>query len=141
MSRLIIVSNRLPFSAERNGDNYTLRQSSGGLVSALKSYFEKTHPGTQKFREHIWVGSVDFSPQIWKKVKDKNLKGSNFRVEPLHIPPDVYDNYYNGFANSTLWPLFHYFPFLAEYDKEFWEAYIQVNFMFADKILSFAKKG
>ncbi|MGZ5134469.1 MAG: bifunctional alpha,alpha-trehalose-phosphate synthase (UDP-forming)/trehalose-phosphatase [Flavitalea sp.] len=141
MSRLIIVSNRLPFSVERNGDNFTLRQSSGGLVSALKSYFEKNNSEQKKFKEHIWVGSVDFSPQIWKKVKDKNIKSANFRVEPVYIDPDIYDSYYNGFSNSTLWPLFHYFPFLAEYDKEFFEAYIRVNFHFAEKILSFAKKG
>ena len=94
----------------------------------------------KKFKENIWVGSVDFSPQIWKKVKDQTIKGANFKVEPIHIPPEVYDNYYNGFSNSTLWPLFHYFPFLAEYDKDFFEDYVQVNFLFADKILSFAKK-
>lgn len=140
MSRLIIVSNRLPFSVERNGENLQLRQSSGGLVSALKSYFEKSGQDTKKFKENIWVGSVDFSPQIWKKVKDQTIKGANFKVEPIHIPPEVYDNYYNGFSNSTLWPLFHYFPFLAEYDKDFFEDYVQVNFLFADKILSFAKK-
>ncbi|MBC7826314.1 MAG: bifunctional alpha,alpha-trehalose-phosphate synthase (UDP-forming)/trehalose-phosphatase [Chitinophagaceae bacterium] len=140
MSRLIIVSNRLPFSVEKSGGDFILRQSSGGLVSALKSYLEKTSGEGKKFREHIWIGSVDFSPQIWKKVKDKTIKTSNFRVEPIYIEPDVYDSYYNGFSNSTLWPLFHYFPFLAEYDKEYYESYIQVNFLFAEKILSFAKK-
>lgn len=140
MSRLIIVSNRLPFSVERNGETFILRQSSGGLVSALKSYLEKTKVDTAKFKEHIWVGSVDFSPQIWKKLKDKTIRTSNFRIEPIYIEPDVYDNYYNGFSNSTIWPLFHYFPFLAEYDKEYFESYIQVNFLFAEKILSFAKK-
>ncbi len=140
MSRLIIVSNRLPFSVEKNGDIFSLRQSSGGLVSALKSYLEKNNADSKKFKEYIWVGSVDFSPQIWKKVKDRTLKSSNFRVEPIYIDPGVYDHYYNGFSNSTLWPLFHYFPFLAEYDKEYFEAYIQVNFLFAEKIMSFAKK-
>jgi len=140
MSRLIIVSNRLPFSVERDGDNFVLRQSSGGLVSALKSYLEKSNADSKNFKEYIWVGSVDFSPQIWKKVKDRTIKSSNFRVEPLYIEHDIYDLYYNGFSNSTLWPLFHYFPFLAEYEKEYFEAYIKVNFQFAEKILSFAKK-
>ena len=140
MNRLIIVSNRLPYSVERDGGNFKLRQSSGGLVSALKSYFEKNNPDSRKFKEHIWIGSVDFSPQLWKKVKDKDIKGSNFKVEPVYIQSDIYDNYYNGFSNSTIWPLFHYFPFLAQYDREFFEAYIQVNFLFAEKILAIAKK-
>ena len=140
MSRLIIVSNRLPFTAERSGADFVLRQSSGGLVSALKSYLEKSHGESRNFKDHIWVGSVDFPPQIWKKLKGKTIKSANFRVEPIYIEPEVYDDYYNGFSNSTLWPLFHYFPFLAEYDKEYYEAYIQVNFQFAEKILSFVKK-
>ena len=139
MGRLIIVSNRLPFSVEKSGDDFALRQSSGGLVSAIKSFFEKNAHKPKKFKEYVWVGSVDFSPQIWKKVKDQTGK-VGFRVAPIYIPREVYDNYYNGFCNSTLWPLFHYFPFLAEYNKEYFESYIQVNFMFADKILSFAKK-
>ena len=87
MSRLIVVSNRLPFSAERSGDSFVLRQSSGGLVSALKSYFEKTNVDSKRFKEHIWVGSVDFSPQIWRKIKDKSIKSANFRVEPIYIEP------------------------------------------------------
>src|SRR5581483_8953300 len=40
MGRLIIISNRLPFSLDKDGDKVSLRQSSGGLVSAIKSYFE-----------------------------------------------------------------------------------------------------
>jgi trehalose 6-phosphate synthase/phosphatase len=140
MSRLIIVSNRLPFTVESSGGNYNLRQSSGGLVSALKSFLDKQNPGTAKFKDYIWVGSVDFSPHTWKKVKDQTPKGTNLKVEPIYIDREVYDNYYNGFSNSTLWPLFHYFPFLAEYDKQYFEDYIQVNFQFAQKILSFVKK-
>jgi trehalose 6-phosphate synthase/phosphatase len=46
MGRLIIISNRLPFSLDREGDKVSLRQSSGGLVSAIKSYFENS--GAQK---------------------------------------------------------------------------------------------
>ena len=42
MGRLIIISSRLPFSLEKEGDKINLRQSSGGLVSAIKSYFDDT---------------------------------------------------------------------------------------------------
>lgn len=140
MSRLIIVSNRLPFSVDKNGNDFILRQSSGGLVSALKSYLEKTNYSSEKFKEYVWIGTVDFSPQVWKKVKDQAIKNPNLRVEPIYVEADIYEDYYNGFSNSILWPLFHYFPFLAEYDKQYFESYIQVNFLFAEKILSIAKK-
>lgn len=138
MSRLIIISNRLPFSIERKGVEQTLRQSSGGLVSALNSYFEQTNTDDQKFTEKIWVGSADFSLQDWKpelQPIDNNLK-----VEPIFIEPDLYSAYYNGFANSTIWPLFHYFPSLVEYKKDFFEAYEKVNKLFAEKLLAILKQ-
>lgn len=140
MSRLIIVSNRLPFSIDENEDQPVLRQSSGGLVSALVSYFEKTGTVESKFKEHIWIGSVDFSPQAWESVRGQSAS-NDFRVEPIFINDEVYDPYYNGFSNSTLWPLFHYFPSKAEYNESYYEAYVEVNFKFADKILSIAKQG
>lgn len=138
MSRLIIVSNRLPFSIDQNADEPILRQSSGGLVSALVSYFEKNDESIPQFNEHIWIGSVDFSPQDWDAVASQ-AKTKDFVVEPVFIDPEVYEDYYNGFSNSTIWPLFHYFPSLAEFDEDYYEAYIKVNFQFAEKILSIAK--
>src|SRR5690606_2523283 len=139
MSRLIIVSNRLPFSIDQNEGQPVLRQSSGGLVSALVSYFEKTSSLSSKFTDHIWVGSVDFSPHDWEKVADQS-KDKDFLVEPIFIEDEIYDPYYNGFSNSILWPLFHYFPSLAEFNEAYFEAYIEVNFKFAKKILSIAKE-
>src|SRR3954463_1727273 len=104
MSRLIIVSNRLPFSIDRAGDDIIMRQSSGGLVSALKSYFEKNTGAN--FTETVWVGSSDVQPDEWEKAKS-SIKTKDFTVEPVFISKDIYENYYNGFSNSTLWPLFH----------------------------------
>ncbi len=63
MSRLIIISNRLPFSIDKHGDEVTLRQSSGGLVSALKSYFESEQNENSGFSERIWIGSMDASEE------------------------------------------------------------------------------
>ncbi|HYF30052.1 MAG TPA: bifunctional alpha,alpha-trehalose-phosphate synthase (UDP-forming)/trehalose-phosphatase [Chitinophagaceae bacterium] len=138
MSRLIIVSNRLPFSIENSGDGPQLRQSSGGLVSAIKGYFEKSGIQQQKFNGRIWVGSVDFSPQEYDKVKNE-IASENIKVEPVFIDKKLYKDYYNGFSNSVLWPLFHYFPSLVEYKKEYFEAYQRVNEQFADKLLSIIK--
>src|SRR5687767_7617364 len=137
MSRLIIVSNRLPFSTEITVDGPVLRQSSGGLVSALKGYFEKTSAQHQTFTDKIWVGSVDFSPQDFERLK--NSIDSNIRVEPIFLDKTLYSDYYNGFSNSVLWPLFHYFPSLVEYKAAYFEAYLKANEQFADEILSIAK--
>ncbi len=116
MSRLIIVSNRLPFSVDTSGKYPEMRQSSGGLVSALKSYFEK-EVHSKLFSEKIWVGSADFSAEDWEKSKPF-FKNPDFLIEPLFIEEELYNCFYNGFSNSTVWPLFHYFPCITEYKKD-----------------------
>jgi trehalose 6-phosphate synthase/phosphatase len=57
------------------------------------------------------------------------------------VDKDLYDKYYNGFSNSVLWPLFHYFSSLADYDNQYFEAYVQVNQLFAEKIVPILEPG
>ena len=140
MSRLIIISNRLPYSVETIGEEVRLRQSSGGLVSALKSYFERNAQGTGRFTEKIWVGSSDFSKYDWE-ISKNNMQGVDFTIEPLFIEEELYNNYYNGFSNSTIWPLFHYFPSITSYTKEHYDDYYKVNQLFAEKVASIMQPG
>ena len=135
MGRLIIVSNRLPYSIEKKEDKVSLRQSSGGLVSALNSYFEQLNTDPGKFTGKMWIGSADFTPQDWEQIAPASKK-SKFIIEPIFVNPDLYAAFYNGFSNSTLWPLFHYFPSLVEFKKDNFDAYEKVNVLFAEKILS-----
>ncbi|HJW15522.1 MAG TPA: bifunctional alpha,alpha-trehalose-phosphate synthase (UDP-forming)/trehalose-phosphatase [Flavisolibacter sp.] len=141
MSRLIIISNRLPFSINREGEHTTLRQSSGGLVSAIKSYFENEEGHTLRYTQKIWVGSMDSSEEEWEEARKQNNLNEDFEIVPLFPPKASYEDYYNGFSNSTLWPLFHYFPSLVENKKEYFEAYRAINQLFADKILDFVEPG
>jgi trehalose 6-phosphate synthase/phosphatase len=140
MSRLIIISNRLPFSLDTSDGDVQIRQSSGGLVSALKGYFDQTKGQGNEFEEKLWVGSSDFSETEWIENKD-NMQGADFTIEPIFIDPDLYSDYYNGFSNSTIWPLFHYFPSLTEFQKQHFEAYYKVNKQFADRIIEIMKPG
>src|SRR5690242_14958373 len=113
--RLIVVSNRLPFQLLERNKKVTLKESDGGLVSALKSYFDsKENDDTEKW----WFGSAEFPEKRWNKFKESNKKKGAFEVEPLFIDSKVYDKYYNGFCNATLWPLFHYVPSFVEYDEK-----------------------
>ena len=136
MSRLIIISNRLPFSVDRDGDKVSVRQSSGGLVSAIKSYFENTAGSEKTITEKLWVGVADFPQEDWQAVEEEQNQRGDFKVLPLFAFNDkqLYEDYYNGFSNSVLWPLFHYFSSLAEYKTNYFEAYIKVNLFFADQL-------
>jgi len=139
MSRLIIVSNRLPYSIDRDGDKVSLRQSSGGLVSAIKSYFE--HPDhSNDFSEKIWVGGADFEQEDWQLIQDQ-MEQQEFSIQPIFIEPGLYSDFYNGFSNSVLWPLFHYFPSLATFKKEYFDAYVEVNRQFSQQIIQLYQPG
>ena len=136
-SRLILVSNRLPIQlAEKDGKVF-IKQSDGGLVTALKSYFDQEST-KDAFQEKIWVGAADFPEKRWAKL---DRSEADFKIEPLFIEPKVYNKYYNGFCNATIWPLFHYFPSYVIYDQDFFEKYEQVNQQFADCLLDVIKPG
>jgi trehalose 6-phosphate synthase/phosphatase len=140
MSRLIIISNRLPFSIEMREGEPTIRQSSGGLVSALKSYFER-EIHNDEYAQRIWVGSMDASEEDWKKARAGQSLNKDFEIEPIFPDAKTYNNYYNGFSNSTLWPLFHYFPSMVEFKKDFFEDYRKQNQQFADHIYKIYQQG
>jgi trehalose 6-phosphate synthase/phosphatase len=54
--------------------------------------------------------------------------------------PDI-DNYYYGFCNKTVWPLFHHFPLYTSYERSFWEAYKRVNEIFCEAVVEVAEPG
>ena len=134
MGRLIIISNRLPFSLDRDGDKVNIRQSSGGLVSAIKSYFENTAVQKGELTEKLWMGVADFPQEDWE-LAASHVAGLDFGVIPVFADKELYDKYYNGFANSVLWPLFHYFSSLVNYEAQYFDAYVQINQLFADRLI------
>lgn len=139
-NRLLLVSNRLPFQLLEKGGKIQLKQSDGGLVTALKSYFEE-ESNRETFARKIWVGSADFPETRWEQFVREDKSSGHFKVEPVFIDPKAYNKYYNGFCNATLWPLFHYFPSFVVYDAEFFQMYELVNRQFAAKVLEIYKPG
>lgn len=133
MPRLIIVSNRLPFAVENQDGEITVRQSSGGLVSAIKSYIER-NKDYQQFTGRVWIGSMDCTEEDWQAAVNQGLLPEDLTVQPIFPESAAYANFYNGFSNSVLWPLFHYFPSLVEYKKEYFKDYKRINQQFADTI-------
>jgi trehalose 6-phosphate synthase len=125
--RLINVSNRLPISLKRKNDDWLISAGAGGLVTALNPILEK-HGGK-------WIGwlgtsdEADFS-SILKKTEQK--MGYSLCAVPLS-EQEVKD-YYFGFSNEILWPLFHSFETRCNFKSEYWKAYSDVNRKFASVI-------
>ncbi|MCF8219598.1 MAG: bifunctional alpha,alpha-trehalose-phosphate synthase (UDP-forming)/trehalose-phosphatase [Bacteroidales bacterium] len=136
MQRLLIVSNRLPVKInEDEQGNLTTKASEGGLATGMKSVY--------KNYESLWFGwSGMYSNEITKEKQNKVeelLKKE--RCVPISLSEDQINNYYYGFSNKTLWPLFHYFTQFAEYDETYWQTYKQVNQIFAEVLKPHLRQG
>ncbi|MGF7078322.1 bifunctional alpha,alpha-trehalose-phosphate synthase (UDP-forming)/trehalose-phosphatase [Mucilaginibacter sp. UYCu711] len=136
-NRLLIISNRLPLTVEKNGTEFTCRQSSGGLITAISAYLNKD--GQNAFTKKIWIGAPGCKPDEWNAAHQSCT--ADYQYQPVFIDAEQYDAYYNGFSNSLLWPLFHYFPSYAEYQPEAFEAYMGVNRRFAESLKNQVKTG
>ncbi|WP_043605590.1 alpha,alpha-trehalose-phosphate synthase (UDP-forming) [Novosphingobium sp. Rr 2-17] len=121
MSRLIVISNRVSVASAAGAAG-----AQGGLAVALKS----------ALREHrgIWFGwSGQETPEFTGHLDMQRNDGVT--TATIDLEPQDIDEYYNGYANRTLWPLFHYRIDLTEYDRNFGEGYERVNERFATSVL------
>jgi len=66
---------------------------------------------------------------------------ADFNIYPVSLSKRDIDQYYHGFCNKTIWPLFHYFSQYTTHDKNLWEAYKRVNEHFSEAIINVAKEG
>ena len=134
MSKLIIVSNRLPVKiiATKNS-KLDMQPSEGGLATGLKSYHED--------EKSIWIGWSGYIPKdaTEKENVDNLLKSKSFI--PIFLTRKQIKNYYHGFSNATIWPLFHYFPEYTVFEETYWKEYKSVNEQFAQYILDHAEKN
>lgn len=128
--RLIIVAYRLPFKIIKNESGTSLFQNSGGLVSAVLSLAQGSDNTSFEFEDKIqWIGYTDNTAE---ELKGVTLENDNFKAHPVFISQELNDNYYEGFCNDLIWPLFHYFPTLAKFETKFFEAYQEANLLFYD---------
>ena len=122
MSRLIVVSNRVnPPNPAADGEG-----SVGGLAMALAA----------ALREYsgIWFGwSGKTTAEFTGQLNMQKIEGVT--VATVDLEETDYQEYYNGYANKTLWPLFHYRVDLTAYDRSFGEGYDRVNKRFAETLL------
>jgi trehalose 6-phosphate synthase len=120
VSRLIVVSNRVNPPADSGVG------TAGGLAMALAAALRED--------KGLWFGwSGNTVDQYTGQISMQKVGGVT--VALLDLEPQDQNEYYNGYANRTLWPLFHYRPDLVSYERSFDEGYSRVNQRFADTLL------
>src|SRR6202023_632734 len=123
-SDFVVVANRLPVDLERLPDGTTTwKRSPGGLVTALEPLLRR--------RRGAWVG--------WPGVADDNDEldyqptvQDDVQLHPVRLTSDDVAEYYEGFSNATLWPLYHDVIVKPIYHREWWDRYVDVNRRFAE---------
>ena len=132
-SRLVVVSNRLPFAFKKGPTGaWQAEPGSGGLVTALMPVLRN--------RGGTWIGwpgavgsAREFAPALAKAGAEA---GYTLAAVPLD-EAEIHD-FYHGFANEVVWPLFHDLPSLCNFEPQYWQSYRDVNRKYAGAIASHA---
>ncbi|HJW73227.1 MAG TPA: bifunctional alpha,alpha-trehalose-phosphate synthase (UDP-forming)/trehalose-phosphatase [Geothrix sp.] len=135
MTKLLLVSNRVPWTVASLGGNGILKPSSGGLATALA--------GTHARGETLWVGwpgDLGILDAEGRCAILEELRAQ--RVIPVELSTEEVERYYEGFSNGVLWPLFHYLLDKVRLDTDQdWDAYDSVNHRFAQAAAECAEPG
>ena len=121
----VVVANRLPVDQDENGE---WRTSPGGLVSALAPVMAKA--------DGVWVGWSG-GPGPAPEPFDE----AGMRLVGVPLDADEIRDYYEGFSNGTLWPLYHDVIAPPEFHRPWWEAYVRINQRFAETAAGQAAEG
>jgi len=124
VSRLVAVSNRITIPGNAS--------SVGGLAVGLLSALRQS--GGVWFG---WSGSTSDTPA----AEPESIEKEGIRYVTIELPTREFELYYNGFCNSTLWPLHHYFPGAFRYDAGEFDAYLAINRRFASALAKFIEPG
>jgi trehalose 6-phosphate synthase len=128
-SSFVVVANRLPVDEVAPG---SWQRSPGGLVTALHSVLA-SQAGT-------WVGWSGRTAEPGQPAPRRfELDGMTLR--PVSLTADEVERYYEGFSNSSLWPLYHDAIETPVYKRSWWEAYRRVNQRFAEAAAEEAAPG
>jgi trehalose 6-phosphate synthase/phosphatase len=129
MSRLLIVSNRLPVTLHRDGDTIACRDSCGGLATGLRGHHERGNG--------LWIGWPGSLARL-RRASDHDAEIdallASRRLAPVHLTAQEARQYYEAFSNGVIWPLFHYLLDRMRTGDGDWQAYRDVNERFADRV-------
>jgi trehalose 6-phosphate synthase len=128
-SELVVVANRLPVDRVDSPDgSSSWRQAPGGLVTALRPVMQRANGA--------WIG--------WSGSTDgdqREFDHANMHLVPVVLSATEVDQFYEGFSNATVWPLYHDVIAKPVYDRATWTAYVAVNQRFADSAAAKSANG
>jgi trehalose 6-phosphate synthase/phosphatase len=129
--RIIVASNRVPYNIVKSKSGIKYKKSVGGLVTAVDPILSRNGG--------LWIGwngSKGHDRDFEKRIEVGREKGKvGYALKFISLSSTEIKNYYHGFSNRSLWPLFHGFICQSHFDKDYWRFYRKINNRFANNIL------
>ncbi|MCL4402543.1 MAG: trehalose-6-phosphate synthase, partial [Acidobacteria bacterium] len=102
MGRLVVVSNRLPFTLRQDGGAWRAESSSGGLATAMDPILRQSGG--------VWAGWSGENEPVDAAERDRAIAAAchGYCCRPVDIAPDAARAFYEGFPNAVVWPVFHF---------------------------------
>lgn len=128
MHRLVVVSNRLPAALKQEDGQWKIKQGAGGLVTAMAPVL--------KNRGGVWIGwsgAADPELDVESLLADFSEE-AGYELCTVPLTEEEVDDYYFGFSNEIIWPLFHDLQSRCRFHPKYWRAYLDVNFKFAEVV-------
>ncbi|MFH1679016.1 MAG: trehalose-6-phosphate synthase [Candidatus Eisenbacteria bacterium] len=133
-NRLVVVSNRLPIVMEKDGGGWSARPGSGGLVTAMAPVLRD--------RGGLWIGwpgAVD-APRLNDFLGEAGRE-AGYDLRAVRLTAEEERDFYVGFCNEILWPLFHDLVDRCNMDPDYWGTYRTVNGKYAEALRSCVRPG
>ncbi len=125
----VVVANRLPVDRVEDEDGtVSWRRSPGGLVAAMDPIMQR--------QQGAWVGWGGGAEGPEEPFDDRGV-----RLVPVALSGQELEEFYEGFSNATLWPLYHDVVAKPRFHREWWDSYVRVNQRFAERAAAQAAKG
>lgn len=130
---LYIISNRLPVKVSKGDNGFNFERSEGGLATGLGSL--------QDISDRHWIGWPGIHLDDEKDKEEIKIVLAKDNFHPVFLSEEQIENYYEGYSNSVIWPLCHYFYTYIQYESKYWDSYQEVNRLFCLEADKFIKQG
>ena len=131
--RLILVSNRLPITAQYDGQQLVLQQSGGGLATGLK--------GARAREGSIWVGWPGEIPSGARVRSELEAELQQQGLKPIFLTRAELKGFYEDYSNAAVWPVFHDLIDQVPLEITGWEMYKEINLRFAQAVADVYQDG
>jgi trehalose 6-phosphate synthase/phosphatase len=121
--------------------NVQFGEVAGGLATGLSAFLDSYKYHFPRSEDHLWVGWPGSTIEETCREEVRLRATTEHHAYPVFLSEADMENFYLGFCNKTIWPLFHYFPSYTVYRDDYWAQYEHVNELFSKTLVDVVREG